>query len=250
MMFNNTNNNNTNRKNVNTFIKTLYSDLSCLQLTYWNDSISIKINPLTSISADGMRQYDYDRRINTAIAFDKCIALAEKIEEVILPAIENVANGGRLEAPVSVGVTVNSKGSSLFIEYKEDVDSPAVFLTLYTIVDQDKKASKDGAYSYRFNKVSAIENYDPDNGTGKESVIEAEFLFLYEKIKNISDACGTAAHSVNNENAYKTTSGNTNNSNTGYTNSTYSAPQQQNAFMGNNYSAPVSSFSEEGLPFN
>lgn len=237
--FNGNNNNSNDNKNVNTKIKTFYCELSTLQLSYWNDFISVKINPIKSVTPDGLRQYDYERRANTALSAEKCIALKEKIDSVILPKISEVAKSGKLDAAVNVGLSVGKNGSAIFFEYKNDEKGvPYVYLTLYTGIGQDNKAPSDGVYSYKFSKVATIENYDPANGTGTDDVVEAEFMFVYEKLKSITDVFGNASHSVESEKAFKPTFGNKSN------NATQSQPQQQQ------YNAPVSNFNAEDFPFD
>lgn len=245
-MFGNTGNNNRNEVSVNTRIRTFYSDISCLQLSYWNENMSIKINPLQSVTAEGIRQYDFNRRANTALTSDKAIALQTEIEKKLLPEIEKVKQTGKLEAPVNVGLPVGNKGSAIFFEYKNDEkEEPSVYLTIYTNIGQDNVAPKDGVYSYKFNKVKLIDNYDPENGTGTDSYVESEFLFVYNKLKTIADVFGNAAHSVNSEKAYH---GNSNNyQRGGYNANSNSTPQQQ---ASSSYSAPVSSFDVSELPFN
>lgn len=239
-MFGNTGNNNNNDRSVNTRVRTLYGETACMQLAYWNDNMSIKINPLASVSPEGLRQYDYNRRANTALTADKCLAIKAKVDEKILPAIETVKASGKLSEPVNVGVQVGTKGSAIFVEYKNDEKgTPSVFLTIFTNIGADNKAAKECTYSYKFSKVVTFDGYEPEQGTAKEDFVEAEFLFFYEKIKNISDICGTAAHSVNTDNAYKTAP--RQNGNQSF--STGAAPTTS-------YSAPVTSFStSDDLPF-
>lgn len=235
-MFGNQNNNSAN-KNVNTKVRTLYGETACMQLSFWNENISIKINPLQGVSSEGIRQYDYTRRANTALTMDKCIALATKIREVIFPVMAKVKQDKKLTAPVSTGLSVGNKGSSLMIEYKnDDKNNPYVYLTLYTNIGQDGKAPKDGVYSYKFSKVNTVDNYDPEKGTGTDDSVDAEFMFFYEKIKNIADIAGTAAHSVNMDTELKAAMG-AKNGGGGFSN---------NNNTPSNYSAPVSDFSGFG----
>lgn len=234
------------QKSVNTRIKTFYGDLSSLQIGYWNDNVSIKINPLASVSADGIRNYDYQRRVNTALTSEKCIALAESIDSKIMPKVNEVKLGNGLASPVSVVLPVTNKSTLIAVEYKNDESgTPSLYLTVYTNVDQNGKAPSNGVYSYKFAKVKVVTDYDPETGAGNDDYVEAEFLFFYDKLKKISDVFGTAAHSAKND-----------------TTSNFSAqgaqqPQQNNSYSGNtnagsynnNYSTPVSNFDSESFPF-
>lgn len=252
-MFGTNSGNNNNDVNVNTKIRTFFGEISCLQMTYWNDKISIKINPLQSVNADGIRQYDFNRRANTALSGDKCIALREKIVEKILPEMEKVKKGNSLEKPVNVGVSVGTNGSGIFIEYKNnDKGKPSAFLTVFTSVGQDNKANPEGTFSYKFEQIPVIENYNSDTGEGSISYIESEFLFFFDKIKNIADVSGSSAHSNNLENAYKS------NRKQGSSYSNYNNPSN-NSFGNNNQgfgnsntnnnTAQLETYNMDDLPF-
>lgn len=238
-MFGQIPNNNNSEKNVNTKIRTMYGELSCLQLSYWNDSISLKINPLTGLSPEGIRQYDYTRRISTALKQDKCLALADKISEKILPLIRS---GEKIDDVVNVGVQVGNKNTAIFIEYKnDDKEIPSLYLTMYTNIGPDGKAPKDGIYSYKFNKTVVSENYNFETGEGKETTVESEFMFFYEKISSIATVYGTAAHSVNSENSNKYTASNK---------STFNTQGNYNQSTPVTYSAPVSAFDSSDFPLS
>lgn len=239
-MFGQVPNNNSNEKNVNTKIRTMYGDLSCLQLSYWNDSISLKINPLSGVSPEGIRQYDYTRRVSTALKQDKCIALANKITEKILPLVKS---GEKIEKPVNVGVQVGNKNTAIFVEYKnDDKEVPSLYLTMYTNIGPDGKAPKDSIYSYKFSKTVITEDYDCETGTGKDIAVESEFMFFFNKLSSISDVYGTAAHSINSENTNKYVG----QSNKGTFNSQGNYNQQPTS----SYSAPVSTFDSSDFPLS
>ena len=232
--------NNTNTKNVTTRIRTYYSDISSLQLSHWNENISIRINPLKEITPEGIRTYDYTRKASTALTADKSLALSKEIEEKILPKIKEYKETGIFNGPVNAGVSVGNKGSAIFISYeKDDKDIPYVFITIYMNIDPEKNiAPADSKFSYKFAKVTVIENYNPETGEGTEVQIDGEFLFFYEKIKNIVDTFGSIPHSINNENAYKAeVSTRSNNKNFSNNNG------QQN------YNAPVNNFNDNEFPF-
>lgn len=239
-MFGNTQNNNSSTdKSVNTKIATLYGEISCLQLTYWNDKLSLKINPLQSVSPEGLRQYDYSRRATTAITQEKCLALVNDIEKTIIPKIES---GEPLTEPINVGVPVGTKGTAVYIEYKNDEKGvPSTYLTMYTNIDSTtNKAPADGVYSYKFTKIQVNKGYNNETGESKGTrMVEAEFLFMLDKLKTMPQICGTSAQSINMDNLNK--SAPRSNFNSSYSNNN----QSQN---NNSYSAPVSDFTGE-LPF-
>lgn len=250
--------NNSNTPNVTTKIRSLYSDTACMQLSYWNENLSIRINPMIGINEQGIRQYDYNRRGSTALTSEKCTALAAKIKEIILPEIEKVKKTNKLEKPINVGLVVGQRGSSFFIEYKpDDSGKPSVYATLFTNVGQDNKAPKDGVYTYKFIKTTVIDNYDPESGTGTESVEEAEFMFFYEKLKNLAMLQATIAHaqaleSITRRGQKMAMNGNAPQqqmNNGGYQQQGAPRPPAFSQPPQNNYAAPVSTFNADELPF-
>jgi hypothetical protein len=231
-------NNNSGTKNVNTKIRTFYGELSSMTVGYWNENLSIKINPLLNVTEEGIRQYDFNRKISTAITADKCLALSKVVEEKFLPKMEEVKQTNTLDAAICVCIQVGTKGTAIAIEYKNDEKSkPFLYLTIYTNIGQDGKAPSDGVYSYKFAKVNVATDYDPENGTGSDEYIDAEFLYFYEKLKTMVGTIGASAHSINWDSANKQ-----GNSNSSYSNG--------NNSQSSNYSAPVSNFDASGFPFN
>ena len=222
-------NNNSNVKNSNnsttTNIRTFFGDLSCFQISYWDDKLSLKIHPLATVNADGVRQYDYSRKIQTALVSDKCIALSKAIEKKILPAIEE---GSEASIAISLGKSV------IAINTKKEADTFNVYFTIYPLT-QDGTIDKTNAYVYKFNKTNILLDFNNESGTGTEEHIQSEFLFLYKKLKNITNISGEAVHSINVDNTMKSNFKN-NNSNS----------QNSN----NNYSAPVSNFGMSDFPFS
>lgn len=249
------NQNNNNTPNITTRIRTMYGDTACMQLSYWNENFSIRINPMIGLNEQGIRQYDYNRRGSTALTPDKCVALATKIKELILPEIEKVKTTNKLEKPVNTGVSVGNKGSSFFVEYKiDDKGVPSLYATLYTNIGQDNVAPKDGVYSYKFTKTITVDNYDPESGTGTESINESEFMFFYEKLKGTIDITGTTTHASTLDNVLKRSRNNAQGTPQGGGGFIPSAPQPSGPpSFGqppqNNYTAPMSTFNSEDLPF-
>lgn len=243
-MFGNTSNN-TNDVSVNTRAVTLYSDLSCLQLGFWNDKLSVKINPIVSIDDDGARKYDFEKRINTAISQEKCASILDDIIENIMPAIRKSEESKEVEEEVSIAYPVG-KSCALAIEFKQDVKTmkPAVYLSLYRNIKEDNTC--DETYSYKFNTSESVKNYDPKTGTGIELIKQTEFLSFVGILKTMPDVIGAAHHGSTYQEAFSTKRTNNygNNNNYGGMNR-QNTVQQQNT----QYSAPVSTTDDEYLPF-
>ena len=235
---------------VNTRIRTFYSNLSMLQLSYWNENLSIKLHPVTGTSADGLRQYDYNNKTTTAITPDKALALTSLIEKKIFPIRKEYEDKGKFSGPCNVGITIPSKNIAICVEYKEDANNsntPTFYLNVYTQVGEDGKAAKETTKTYQFAKIPVIIGYDPETGNIAETkMVDSEFDFFFEKLKSVADIAGTAAHSVSVENAWKSIIQNrSSNGNFGHNSSgSYSTAQPQNS-----YSAPVSNFSDDDFSF-
>ena len=252
---NNSYTNNQETRNVNTKIRTFYSDLSSIQLSYWNESISIKINPIINVTPEGQRQYDFSRRISTAISTMNCIALREKMEKTIIPAIKKVADGEELDEEIkNIGVIMETSHNGLYFDYKKDAEGkPAVYMTLYTNVDQGTNvAPKETTYTYKFNKAVVNEGYNDETGEiEKQTEIEAEFLFVYDKIRNIAELAGSVAHAMRTERSYK--------NNNQHNNQTFTVANNNNNSFGMNppmanppefINDTVTSFDPSSFPMN
>lgn len=188
--------NNNNRRSVSTNIKTLYGDTASMSLSYWNDMISIKMNPCTGTNADGVRQYDRNRSFSTALSIQKSKALVDLIEENILPLIKSVSEGNKLEHPVNVAVQCGVKKAMVIIQYSnDDRGKPFVCLYGYTSSNDDGTCEQQNMYSYKFGKTNVIKNYNPNTGEGDVVQVESEFEFFYNVLKNQASAFGAASHS-------------------------------------------------------
>lgn len=188
--------NNNNRRSVSTNIKTLYGDTASMSLSYWNDMISIKMNPCTGTNADGVRQYDRNRSFSTALSIQKSKALVDLIEENILPLIKSVSEGNKLEHPVNVAVQCGVKKAMVIIQYSnDDRGKPFVCLYGYTSSNDDGTCEQQNMYAYKFGKTNVIKNYNPNTGEGDVVQVESEFEFFYNVLKNQASAFGAASHS-------------------------------------------------------
>lgn len=250
-MFGRNNNQNNNGVNVNTTFKTFFSDLSSMTLGAWNGQISIRFTPCTGTDASGMRQYDQNRRANTALYPEKAIALKTGIDDVIIPALNKLKNGEEIDLPTSVSVSMGSNDKKNVLSVELDKDSSGkvrVYLRLYQMIKADNSTDPQNIFSYVFGENSYVTNYDYRNGQyGGEHEVESEWEVFYEILTKVTDILPISAHGtryVNQLSSRFSSGGNSGNNNSG-NNSFNSSPSS--------YEAPVSSFmgSENfGLPFN
>ncbi|NNV04736.1 hypothetical protein, partial [Brevibacillus sp. MCWH] len=142
MKLNNTGNNSKDVVNVNTrgiqFMNSEGNFPSTLQIGYWNDMISLKINPaLDKSQQTETKKFDYEKLISTAITLEKATILAEAVEKYVLPSFDEkkeifkgVPVGG--DSLVGVGIKViNGEPVSYFGIFKsldEKTKKPESFM--------------------------------------------------------------------------------------------------------------------------
>lgn len=240
--------------NINTTIKTFFGDLSSLNIGAWNNQLSIKLTPCTGVDGNGMRNYDQNRRANTALTPENAKTLKEGLDTVIKPILEKIKNGENVNLPVNVAVSMgsNDKKNALLVEVKNDdkTGKPSVFLTLCQMLGMDNSADPQNIFSYKFGEKTYVSNYDYRTGSiGSEHTVESEFEVFYDMVANVSDILPMTAHGVKYVNALSAKfTPNTNSNNNSYGGNSYNA----NTYT-QSYEAPISSMmgSEDfGLPFN
>lgn len=246
-MFGRNSNQNNNGVNVNTTFKTFFSDESSLTIGAWNGQISIRMIPCTGTDSNGMRQYDQNRRANTALYPEKADALKKGIDTIIIPTLKRVSEGEAIETPVSVSVSMgsNDKKNVLSVELGKDQNGNIkVFLRLYQMIREDNSTGEENIYTYKFGENSYVTNYDYRTGKyTSENSVQSEFDVFYDILSHAVDILPINAHGVKyiNQLGSKISAAYSGNSGSSASNNT---PV---------YEAPISSFigSEDmGLPFN
>lgn len=193
-------NNSNNERNITTRVKTLFGDISSFQIAYWNENLSVKINPLLGVTPDGIRQYDYNRRCITAINPDKCTALAEAINDKIMPLLNNKEIPTE---PISLMVQVGKSGFVVGVEYVPNAETGTADL-YFVMVPGAAPGMEPEVIKYKFSKMDVMVNYNTSTGESESTITyEAEFLYFYDKLKRVTTIIGGAAHSVNYESAFK-----------------------------------------------
>lgn len=199
-MFFGQNNNSDNVVSTNTTITTMYSDLSSLVIGAWNDKINLKFSPSIGKDANGLNQYDREKRANTALTQSNSVALLEKYKKEILPKVqakEDIGTG--INVAVSMGRS-NAK-NILMIEYKPDENGENRFyLTFAQNVSDDGKVSDENKISYKFNQTETMTNYDPSTGAGDLSKEESEFENFIHILEHHTDILPMVAHSIRHSN--------------------------------------------------
>lgn len=244
--------NNGNGVNVNTSIKTLYSDYSSLTLGAWNQQLSIRLAPCTGADSNGMRQYDTNRRASTALVPEKALMLKAAIENKIMPKIHVLMDGGSLDEPVSVSIALGSadKRNVFTIELTNDENGKAcAFLKIHQMVREDGTCDPQNIFTYKFGVNTLLYDYNPSTGSSREAEVQSEFMFFYDLISHVSELLPLSAHGTKYNNAISARYQNNRPS--------YGAPQGGGFGAAParqpSYEAPTSSFGvndDYGLPFN
>ena len=223
-MFGNIPNNNSNNPNINSRAITWYSDLSCLQIGYWDEKTSIKLNPILNIGEDGKRNYDSNRRVNTALTPEKATAFANILKEDIIPLLKMIEKGeASPDEAVSEAFPVGV-GAAITIELRptRDGNNVDIFLVIYKNIKQDNTC--DEKYEYKFNTLQRVRNYNPETGKGMELVYHGEFMTFVKILDRSIDSISATAHGIIYQNALsaRRSSFASNNGNQSYNNNSYS----------------------------
>ena len=241
-MFGTQQNNPNNKPSANTRIATWYCDTSCLQLGFWDNNLSIKLNPTKAIDPDtGKITYDFDNRVNTAIVQEKAAPLLQAIEQRILPIIRGeVAFDGN---PIKIGFPVGKeKTMGIFVEYKNDEKGvPSTYLTVYKNIGTDNCTTD--ILPYKFNKVECLFDYDNEKGTAETEVNEGEFMVFVSALRMLPTILGPSYHA----NKYYSIMDKSASSQMGQNSGGNYSRQSSNS----GYSAPITNYSadSEDYPF-
>lgn len=240
--------NQNNGVNVNTTFKVFFSDLSSLTVGAWNSQLSIRLIPCTGHDENGMRQYDQNRRANTALYPEKAVVLKKGIDKELLPLIKKMEVGEHVE-PKSVAISLgsNDKKNVLAVELKADENGKfGLYLTLYQGIKEDNSSDPQNIYTYLFGKNTYVTDYDFRTGKfGGEDEVESEWDVFYAMLSKCDEVLPIAAHGVRYVNTLSSKF-------TSNQNNTYK-PQDSQLPFDNGMNVPTSSYSgseDIGLPWN
>ena len=207
-----------NQVNVTTRLYNSYSDTAALNVSAWNEQISLKLSPFRGKSPEGIRLYSQDNNecIQTALTMDNVSALLEGISNTIIPSLKEKTPG---VVAVMVGTMTNKKIVSI------DTNGTDVELTIYVGVDEENKAQEGNSISHRFNKKEWISGYNPANGSGEIHESNADFTAFTKKLEEVYKLSSGVIHALKKQEAYKNSYSGSNNKNYNNTSkSGYHAP--------------------------
>lgn len=250
-MFGRTSNQSGNGINVNTSFKTFFSDLSSLSVGAWNGQMSIRITPSMGTDSNGIRQYDNNRKANTALYPEKALLLKEAFDKHIRPLVKAYKETGEGQSKsVSLSLGSNEKKNVLSIEFKEGSDGKYhLYLTINQMIREDNSVDPQNVFSYCFNENTYVLDYNPSNGTyASEESCESEFEVFYEMLGNVVNILPIAAHGVKYTNTVSARfSGNKNGNDYQNQQSSYSSAPSFNDIPQTYNGSEVTDL---GLPFN
>ena len=176
MSFDQQNNSKDNKNSVNTrgvqFFNRESFCPSTLSVGFWNELISIKINPaLPKDQQSEAKIYDYTKSVITTLSIDKASALIYEIENTILPALKE---GEKLSISVPT-----SLDSLLTVGVGELKGVYMPYVAIHKGIQQNKIPQM--SIYYEFNPINLVEDYNENNGEFKVKTSNlSEFLaFTY-----------------------------------------------------------------------
>lgn len=164
-----------NNINVSTRFRSFVSETSMLTVGGWNQNLSIRIVPAIGQDANGQFQYDRNRALQTALTQTTARALYEGYKKVLLPKI--IANEPDMETvSVSVAVGKDDKRSIVSLERVPNQSGHDLYLTVYTLLDNNNIANDANVFRHKFAKSMYVESYDYKTGQG--NVVEENVDFF------------------------------------------------------------------------
>ena len=227
--------NNNGGVNVNTKLYTSYSDTCMITIGGWNTNLSIKFHPFKGVNEDGVRQYAQDNAevISTSLTVDNTTALLKGIPDKIEPALAE-------KKAESVSVPMGSGENRKMLTVS--TDGTDISLSIAIHVDENGVAAPENILTHKFNKKEYMEGYDPTTGNGNIESVNSDYINFVKKLNSIYDFAPSVAHSINYNNAMKSS----------YSNK--QAANNQNVSGNASYTAPSTNYSgndmADFLPFN
>lgn len=183
------NNNNSERKSVNTKGIDLRNENgfepTMITFDFWKTCISLRIHPaLPSDKQTDFKKFDYDTNISTALTPHNAWLLLRNIKEVIIPAIQN-------NEKKFVGVPVGGDGLVGVGSGRTDGSEP--YIAIFKGLDPNSKKPENGMF-YQFKKNICIEDYDYETGacrvveTSVTDELELFMLILEQGVKAFTNA--------------------------------------------------------------
>jgi len=195
MFTNNSQNNSKNVVNVNTrsiqFRNKEGFDPSALSFGFWNEFISIKINPaLDKNKQTESKVFDYETTVSTALTAEKVTILINDFVEILLPALKD----NKIK---SIGVPVGASSLFVIATGNNKIGSNRPYVGIYKNLNEETK-KPEMSICYEFNRSYRVDDYNEEEGTFEiTSGLHSELLTFMKLLKSSRDSISNgAAHSI------------------------------------------------------
>jgi len=195
MFINNSQNNSKNVVNVNTkgtqFRNKDGFDPSSLTFGFWNDFVSIKMNPaLDKNKQTESKVFDYETTVSTALTVEKLTILINDFVEILLPALKE----NKIK---SIGVPVGANSLFVIATGNKIIGSNRPYAAIYKNLNEETK-KPEMSICYEFNRSYRIDDYNEEEGTFEiTSNLHSELLTFMKLLKSGRDCLSNGvAHSV------------------------------------------------------
>ena len=245
------NNYNSNRPldglNVNTQFMQDFCDTAKINISGWNDKVSIRLNRASGKNADGLTMYNEQDYFNTALTKDAIEALIDGIDNTIIPAIEDYKPNTSIA--VQTSSTENGTNVIEILVATNEKNQICVFLNAHKY----GPAGPIDTFTHEFRQKSYLRDFNPMTNEGSEVAVQTKFMQFVAVLKAALVPVAVTAHGEKYRariaeayGANRNNGGNGNYpNNRNYQNN--SVPSQGNS---NYVPAYNPSSLDEGLPFN
>ena len=198
MNFNTQNNAKDNTISMNTrgyqFMNRNGFDPSALTVGFWNEMLSLRINPALEPSKQTeSKVFDYDKAVSTSLTLEKITTLLYGITKVVLPAIE-------AKEDKSVAISVSGDTLVAVGTGKRLTGDIRPFLAIHKSLNPDTKKPEMSIF-YEFKTSDTINDYN--ESTGEYNLckgIQSELILFVELLKSaiigLSNATAHASRNV------------------------------------------------------
>lgn len=165
-------------------------DPSTLQISGWDEMMSLRINPALEPNKQSKEQiFDYDRFVATSLNMEKAMLLLYKINTDIIPAMKN-------DEEKNVGISIGGDSLICVGTGKKITGSVRPYVAIHKALNPDTKKPEQSIY-YEFKTSMTIDDYDEK--TGNYTISEgnnAEFKLFVNLLESFVKDSNFAGHNV------------------------------------------------------
>lgn len=172
-----------NAVNVNNDGMVMFGEGALLRSEFWNGALSLKMFPSTGMTTEGKVTYDFKKRIQITLPIDSVLMLARKIEENIIPAINE-------KRDAEIGI-ISAKVNMIHVAVKDE----KIYISIFNDIGESKKPGK--MLTMMLREHTIFNHYDPEDGTFEvETVKDATICTFTEFLKSCVLTLGAVTHGI------------------------------------------------------